>query len=222
MYTNFTIKSWKSLYNNITLKEWQTQYKDPAQLIVQASSTTGDDSWQPFPIGMQYSYIYNQSNQLGDHSKLVLCAFNTRTDQHRRPIHNRKVIESILLKNNIPNIQLNPANYFAELPRYKFVISPEGNGIDCHRHYEALIAGCIPIVENNLAIRHKYAGLPILYTHNYSEVTADYLNKQYEIMLNKSYNFSRLFLNFYPEDQQRLIKQNGNYWMQKMTKRLYY
>jgi len=222
MYTNFTVKKWDSVNKIFTLKEWQTVYKDPHNLIVQASSPTGDDSWQSFPIGMQYSYIYNQSAQIGNHSNLVLCAFNNQTDNRRRPIHNRKVIESNLSKNNIQNIKLNPATYFAELPKYKFVISPEGNGIDCHRHYEALIAGCIPIIENNLAIRHKYAGLPILYTHNYSEVTADYLNRQYQIMLNTRYDFSRLFLNFYSEDQQRLIKQYGNYWTKKMTNRIYY
>ena len=35
------------------------------------------------------------------------------------------------------------------LSKYKFIISPEGNGIDCHRHYEAILCGCIPIIEYN-------------------------------------------------------------------------
>lgn len=38
-------------------------------------------------------------------------------------------------------------NYFNSLSTYKFVISPEG--IDCHRHYEALLARCVPIIEHN-------------------------------------------------------------------------
>ena len=205
-----------------TLKEWQNLCKNPAELIIQASSIDGNDRWQSFPIGMQYSYIYNQPIKLGDHSNLVLCAFNNTTDQYRRPLYNRRVIETNLLKNNITNIALNSSDYFASLPTYKFVISPEGNGINCHRHYEALIAGCIPIIENNLHIQQKYAGLPILYTDDYTEITNDYLNTQYEIMLNTTYDFSRLFISFYSQDEQTLLKKCGNYWMKKLTNKLVY
>lgn len=39
--------------------------------------------------------------------------------------------------------------YLKDLSTYKFCISPEGNGIDCHRTWEALYLKVIPIVDRN-------------------------------------------------------------------------
>jgi len=39
------------------LSDWQKMSKPVDDLIVQASRKDGSDEWQPFPIGMQYSYI---------------------------------------------------------------------------------------------------------------------------------------------------------------------
>jgi hypothetical protein len=38
------------------------------------------------------------------------------------------------------------AEYLAEVRRHKYVLSPPGNGWDCHRTWEALYCGSIPIV----------------------------------------------------------------------------
>jgi hypothetical protein len=39
--------------------------------------------------------------------------------------------------------------YRNTVSRYMFIASPPGNGLDCHRTWEALYMGCIPIVEDN-------------------------------------------------------------------------
>jgi hypothetical protein len=210
-----------------TLNEWQKIYKDPRNLIVQASAIDGSDSWQPFPIGMQYSYINNfnkkEQIQIGSHSEVVLSSFTRDTDKYRRPLDiNRYLIESNLKANGIINSWSNPDLYFDNLPNYKFVISPEGNGIDCHRHYESLLAGCIPIIEYNSLIEEKYKGCPILYTKDYSEITTEYLEEKYTEMLNKEYDFSRLFLNYYSLQNQYYIKTQGNYWTTRFTGKRFY
>jgi hypothetical protein len=125
-------------------------------------------------------------------------------------------------RNGIVNRQVSGSQYFDELPSYKFVISPEGNGIDCHRHYEALMAGCIPIMEDNPLIREKYKGLPILYTKDYSEITPYYLEQKYREMLDQTYDFSKLFLSSYSLGQQDLIKANGNYWVKRLCSKTWY
>jgi hypothetical protein len=205
------------------LKTWQSMHKPENQMIVQASSMNGHDDWQPFPIGMQYNYIYNTEHMSGDQSNLVLCAIVSNTDKKRRPsgVNREKIIHN-LHKNNIQNTLLTPDIYFKTLSSYKFVISPEGNGIDCHRHYEALIAGCIPIIERNHLIETKYKGCPILYTTDYSEITEEYLNKKWDEMIECEYDFSRLFLQYYSIPQQRDIKTCGNFWIQRMCKRKWY
>ena len=207
--------------NTYLLTDWQSSLKDPYNLIVQASSTSGGDLWMTFPIGMSWQYVkfFNNSPtwQIGPHDKLVLCAIMPITDIKRRPSGiNRIQILNNLQKNNIHNTQLQGESYFSSLPSYKFIISPEGNGIDCHRHYEALLAGCIPIIEYNDKILEKYKGLPILYTKDYSEITSDYLEQKYKEMSENTYDFSRLFLSYYSNEQQEEIRKSGNFWIEKM------
>ena len=209
-----------------TLREWQQRHKNLETLIIQASSKDRRDSWQPFPIGMGFNFS-RQSNkgldlQIGPHEKTMLVSLSLVTDKTRRPTGiNRKSIAETLRTNGFPNRFLRD-QYFSELPHYKFVASPEGNGIDSHRHYEALLAGCIPIVEHNPLIEDKYKGCPILYTTDFSEITEDYLVTTYERMLDESYDFSRLFLSFYTEEQVHDIKDCGNFWMLKQTKKAWY
>jgi hypothetical protein len=208
-----------------TLREWQQMQKPLKELIVQASSMDGSDAWQIWPIGMGYeflSYIDEfQRNQKGNHTQTVLCCFIAGTDDRRRKYGmNRRKIEYELHKRSIFNLPfVRKQSYWKALLDHKFCISPEGNGIDCHRHYEALMAGCIPVVEDNPQIREKYAGCPILYTKNYLDINERYLLKQYEQMLDQVYDFSCLFLSHYTEDQQTQIKKAGNYWLEKLAQK---
>ena len=211
-----------------TLKQWQKIYKNPNDLIVQASSINHDDSWQEHPIGMSYYYIdlYNlgEKLQFGDHNLTVHCRIRKDSDDRRRRGHpvTRKSIIDILEKNNITNNYTSSKDYFINLPKYKFVISPEGYGVDCHRHYEALIAGCIPIMESNPLTIDKYKDLPVLYTKDYSEISRDYLESIYDSFLNTTYDFSSLFLNYYSTDQKNLIQNQSEYWCQLLTKSSFY
>ncbi len=206
---------------SIQLKEWQTIFKNPSSLIVQASSMDADDGWRPWPIGMSWQYVLNYQKgdiiQIGDHTELVLLAILPSTDRARRPSGiNRDSILNVLSKNGICNTNINHNDYFVRLPSYKFVVSPEGNGIDCHRHYEALIAGCIPIMERNPLTEEKYKGCPILWTVDYSEITPEYLNQKYSEMIKNVYDYSRLFLSYYDKETQNLIKASGHFWLKRI------
>lgn len=206
-----------------TLREWQQRLKPLSEVIVQASAVDGSDSWQAWPIGMgadflSYKDVF-QKVQTGAHSKTILCCFIAGSDLARRPRgFNRTSIESALTQKGIYNMPfVRKEAYWRALLDHKFIISPEGNGIDCHRHYEALIAGCIPIVEDNPLIRQKYAGCPMIFTKNYMDIKESTLRKTYEEMLNTGYDFSCLFLSHYSEDQQKQIHTCGNYWLKKLV-----
>lgn len=56
----------------------------------------------------------------------------------------------------------------------KYVISPHGNGLDCHRTWEALVLGCIPIVKTS-PLDPMYEGLPVLIVQNWSDVNKELL-----------------------------------------------
>ena len=199
------------------LKDWQNTEKSVSDFIIQASSKDGLDSWQPFPIGMSWTFIVNyrkgKTPQIGSHNNLVISAFCTGTFRRRANGVNRESIANTLASNGIYTGKINSEDYFSLLPSYKFVISPEGVGIDCHRHYEALMAGCIPIMENDPLTMEKYSGCPILWTTDYSEITPEYLEAVYPRMLDTDYDFSCLFLSKYTPEQQAIIRECGNFWI---------
>jgi len=212
----------------MTLREWQKQKKPIEELLYNCSITNGRDEWVNFPIGVGWSIINNldcyEKLQIGEHKNLVLCAISADTDRRRRRRNgkNRRSILFNLQRRGIINIMLSPKEYFSNISNYKFIISPEGNGIDCHRHYEALIAGCIPIVEENSGIRRKYQGCPILFTNDYSELTPFYLEKCYNEMLDKEWDFSKLFLSNYADEVRNEIIRNGNYWSNRLSGKKWY
>ena len=55
---------------------------------------------------------------------------------------------------------LSVPDYYADLCRSKFVLCPEGTGIDTHRVYEALFCGATPVVLRN-SLSSLYERLPV-------------------------------------------------------------
>ena len=53
--------------------------------------------------------------------------------------------------------------YLSKLNNYKYIVSLRGNGWDCHRHYESLLVGSVPILQNG-PILHEFNkhGLPAI------------------------------------------------------------
>ena len=81
---------------------------------------------------------------------------------------------------------------------YAFVISPHGNGYDCHRTWEALILGCIPIVKRS-AIDALYEDLPVLIVNDWKDVTAELLHDTIACYKNKVFNFDKLNLKYWTD-----------------------
>lgn len=64
--------------------------------------------------------------------------------------------------------RLPPAEYNAALLSSAFVASPPGTGADCHRHYEILLAGAIPVVLRSGVALATLRALPVLVVDDYS------------------------------------------------------
>lgn len=63
---------------------------------------------------------------------------------------------------------LTPRKYQSELRQHRFVISPPGNGPDCHRTWEALYSGTVPIVLRSAwSFGHKR--WPVLVVNSWDE-----------------------------------------------------
>jgi hypothetical protein len=73
---------------------------------------------------------------------LLLQAFSVHTNRVEREACNR--IAVLLGSKSLGNSS--PSNYRKALLGSKFVLSPAGNGFDCHRTWESMYLGAIPIV----------------------------------------------------------------------------
>jgi hypothetical protein len=63
-----------------------------------------------------------------------------------------------------------------EKTRYAFVVSPHGNGLDCHRTWESLVLGNIVIVKRS-SIDALYHGLPVVIVDDWREISARSLRR---------------------------------------------
>jgi len=66
--------------------------------------------------------------------------------------------------------------YLVQLGSYRFCVSPPGNGLDCHRTWEALYLGVIPVL--TVPMHGLLDGLPHLVIENMADITLDDLEKR--------------------------------------------
>lgn len=90
----------------------------------------------------------------------------------------------------------NPECY-TQWNNFKFVLSPRGAGIDCHRTWEVLASGRIPIVLSS-TIDELYEDLPIVVVKSWDVINEQFLQREYEIYLqkiaNNEYNIDKISL----------------------------
>lgn len=151
--------------------------------------------WPHGNIDLFYKALrYNLSNR---HKKKVLLGLNFMPGTNltiRKPIFDNF--------SNLPfckNLCAWPTfSYLKKMSTAKFILSPEGNGLDCHRTWEALLLGCIPIIKtSNLSPMLK--NLPVLIIKNWNKISEDFLNKKYKELLKKRFNYNKLCFKYWED-----------------------
>lgn len=83
---------------------------------------------------------------------------------------------------------------------YRFWLSPRGNGVDCHRTYEAMYFGRIPIMLSS-AIDALFDNLPVMIVDKWSDVTLGSLTKFWEKYEQKKkaneYDYEKLTIEYW-------------------------
>lgn len=79
--------------------------------------------------------------------------------------------------------------YLIELSNFAFCASPHGNGLDCHRTYEAIVMGVIPIVKTS-TLDPLYKRLPVLIVKEWSDINQELLHKTLKKYNGKSHLFA--------------------------------
>jgi hypothetical protein len=75
-------------------------------------------------------------------------------------------------------------------------LSPEGNGIDCHRMWECLYLKVIPICHRNVVTEYFAKIFPIVLVNDWQDLDLEYLDKHYNSLSNWS-NYYLLDLDLY-------------------------
>jgi hypothetical protein len=77
-----------------------------------------------------------------------------------------------------------------------FVLSPEGAGMDCHRTWEALLLGCIPIIKRN-ALSGLFADLPAMIVDDWQQVHRETMVDYIRALPDRKFDFSSLFRDYW-------------------------
>ena len=92
--------------------------------------------------------------------------------------------------------------------RYAFTLSPAGAGLDCHRTWEALLLGSIPVVLRS-PLDELFTELPVVIVDDWSEVTPARLRSELDRISGTSFEFSQLKLGYWTARIQSLPIREG-------------
>jgi hypothetical protein len=82
--------------------------------------------------------------------------------------------------------------------QYIFILSPAGMGLDCHRTWEAIALGCIPVLRRmGLAYERIYDDLPVLWVDKWSDINKELLLKTVEEFNGRQFKMEKLTLAYW-------------------------
>lgn len=84
-------------------------------------------------------------------------------------------------------------NTWVNQAKYQFVLSPFGGGYDCHRTWEAIALGCVPIIRTSI-LDPLFEGLPVLIVKSWDDITPELLTETFDHR-----QTNKLYLNYWKE-----------------------
>lgn len=183
------------------------RYLDDEKLIAwfgQNGDITYHPKFFPIPIGLANAYWPIHGNAttvtqvratLSEYPKKFLLYINF---EHTHPTRARarKLFEH---KSFCHTAAHRPYDkYLQDMAHSKFVLCPRGNGLDCHRPWEALLMGAIPVVEES-TIDPLFDKLPVLKVKNFEVITEQFLHEAYAAMQRQTFEYERILANYWLE-----------------------
>lgn len=140
-----------------------------------------DNNLIPIPIGIEnhwgpskgtlidLNFIENLTQDYTFKEKITNKIYSN-FNENNHP--SRPTVKKFLSENNLAffdKFGIPSKEFHENLSKFLFVASPRGNGIDCHRTWESLIMGSIPIVERHFMF-DTYINLPIIQIDSWSDL----------------------------------------------------
>jgi hypothetical protein len=90
---------------------------------------------------------------------------------------------------------------------FAFVLSPRGGGYDCHRTWEAILLGCIPIVKSS-PMDPLYNNLPVLIIDDWSDIHEALLRNTVEEFSARQFQMEKLELSYWACEFDKMIQKS--------------
>ena len=133
----------------------------------------------------------NEPKSKKDH--LVYMNFDLKTNITERT----KVYDMFKDKDYVLKGERKPfGEYLKDLARCKYTLSPAGAGIDCHRIWESIAVGTIPVVQNchNISFHTK---MPIMVIDDWNNLNKKHLEEKYDTFKERKYTYTPLYLDYW-------------------------
>lgn len=175
----------------ITENLWRNKPKCITRWFAQNAVTTQSDligvpiGLEPYKSGsIKSQYLISNFEELRTTPKInkVYCAWGN-TNPSRLEVIDKLKSSGVDFTHEKVEFQ----DYIHHMSEHQFVASPAGNGLDCHRTWEALYVGAIPIVLRHPMYDH-FKGLPILQIDDWSDLTPQLL----EDFSNQTFDYQKL------------------------------
>ena len=168
------------------------------------------------PIGLDYNVSKTNTMEINlnsiEQEKILISIINTGEPFLNRihKIYNTSHLfldrfgERQYAKNSIPEDliihqkeRIPRTRMWNEYIKYAFILSPIGYGYDCHRTYEALCLGCIPIMKKIPPLEKIFENLPVLFVNDYTDINKALLEDTLYTYSNNTFDYSKLKLKYW-------------------------
>ena len=88
--------------------------------------------------------------------------------------------------------------FLDRIRNHKFMICPIGNALDCHRNWEVLFLGRVPVMKRHPYLEELYKDYPVLFVDKYEDVDKQLLIDNENLFeVAKNFDFTRLSLPYF-------------------------
>ena len=121
--------------------------------------------------------------------------FNFRL--HTNPVQRGMCRNTLAMKGLQWNSDLPHGVYLMALAHHKFAICPPGNGVDCHRTWEGLYHGTIPILLKSQFTQILQKSFPCILLDTWDDFSEEECIKQYDSLINNKEYHEKLKFSYY-------------------------
>ena len=213
------LKNWfiQNLYTDHVKLKHLPIGQDYHTLYLRPSGFNVDRIVTPFEQENIIENILLSSKKIEDRKLLAYCNWNLHLDRGDRTECFNSIEHSSCY---FEPTRINRFETWKTQSEMSFVISPFGGGPDCHRTWEALSLGCIPILKRT-PLSPVFEDLPCVFVDDWREVNLQFLSDSLTSVLNKKYNFSKMFLQYWKSQFEGDQSFNTNNMYAKSMKELY-